>query len=265
MRPLTTGLLLGVLLLGACRQIIGIEDANPEPPLSAGGASAGNSTATAGVGGSSAGDAPGGTNPDPAGGNGAAGAAPTGASGADAVDGGAPGAAGAPAVEPTLCERYCTTVMDNCSGSLAVYNSVEMCLSVCAVLPPGQVGDAETHVSSVHCRLEAAEAAGISEPEYSCPIAAPGGNGQCGTNCENLCLMRQAVCSPYLTGTASECLEECATLEDLGGYTLSPDAKPLHTRGGHVQCRLYHVSAAATDEPDTHCLHADGASPCIDL
>lgn len=266
-RP-ASALLLMVIALSSCRQIIGIEEATQEAPLASAGASGAGGGMVPAAGGSMANVPTAGTPPDVARG-GAAGEGALGSVGASGgttnaeAGAGADGGAGAPPAEPTLCEQYCDAVMENCSGNLAVYTSREMCLAVCAVLPPGEPGDGEKHAGSVHCRLEAAQAAAISEPEYSCPIAAPGGSGECGSNCENLCLLRQTVCSAYLSGSSEDCLSECAKLEDLGGYTVSSEAVPLHTRGGHVQCRLYHVSAAATDEPDTHCLHADGATPCI--
>jgi hypothetical protein len=51
------------------------------------------------------------------------------------------------------------------------------------------------------------------------------------------------------------CLTECRALPDLDGYTISD------YQGEHVQCRLFHVSAA-TAEPDYHCEHALGSAPC---
>lgn len=281
------GLVLAMLAVG-CKQVLGIDDASLDPQLAGAGPGtasgaaheAGNgglfgAEADSGSGGAGAGAGAGHSVNEPAAGGaggavgvndagGAGGAGGDDAAAAGAKNDGMAGAAGQATVPPTLCETYCDTVTENCRASLAVYTSREMCLAVCAHLPSGAPGDRSLQVNSVHCRLEAAVAAGVSEPEYSCPIAAPGGNGKCGSNCQSLCALRANLCSEWLAGDQASCLDACAKLDDLGGYTTDPAAEPVHTRGGHVQCRLYHVSAAAIDEPETHCLHADGASPCVD-
>jgi hypothetical protein len=218
--------LLGACLsLGACRQVIGIEDAELAPEPSKAGVTDG---------GTSADGAPGGAELDR---NASAG-----------TDGGA---------AASLCEQYCAAVTANCTETFAVYTSYEACLAVCAALPEGQPGD--RNINSVQCRLHAALVAGAEVPHY-CPIAGPGGNGECGSDCESLCGLRAQICAPYVDSDIAACLGDCAKLEDLG--TFSTDLSQGQYRGPHVQCRLYHVSAAASDDAERHCLHADGAAPC---
>jgi hypothetical protein len=159
---------------------------------------------------------------------------------------------------PTLCERYCDTVMANCGGDFAVYASRENCLSVCAHLPEGTEGDASGN--TVHCRLRAAELA-PSEVPYYCPVAGPGGNSVCGSNCSGFCALVVSICTgenEVWTSTES-CLWACSQLSDEGSYTTSLAAE--YYQGSHLQCRLYHVAAAA-DEPSVHCVHAAGGPPC---
>jgi hypothetical protein len=152
------------------------------------------------------------------------------------------------------CDAYCDAVLDNCSGKDAVYSTRDVCLGVCQNLPRGEPG--ATSGNSLACRQHAAELAS-AEADFYCPIAGPGGNGICGDDCESLCQLVDAVCSDF--GDTSSCLDECGALQDLGTFSVDPAADQGH--GGHVQCRLYHVSVA-TLEPDRHCTHALGAGPC---
>lgn len=211
----------------SCAEILALEDA--ELDESGGPASPGGSIAL--------------------GGQGSAGGA-----GGSASAGGAGGQA-----QANLCETYCETVMTHCSGPFAVYNTIDTCKAVCSHLPPGQPGD-EAH-NSVYCRLHAAESA-PSEPSFYCPLAGPGGHGVCGENCAALCTVAAGVCvrgDRDWPGEA-ECANECNALPDLGTYTTDPAAAMFE--GHHVQCRLFHVSAAAIEDPEVHCAHAAGAPPC---
>jgi len=179
--------------------------------------------------------------------------ASSGAGGDSSVGSG--GDSGGPGV--SLCEQYCSLVMDKCKGAYAVYATRAVCQSVCERLPPGNPGDSD--VNTVQCRMQAASIAETELPYY-CPIAGPGGNGQCGTNCEALCGLMDATCSQWGSAPKSACLTECAGLNDQGTFSSDPNAN--QHKGHHVQCRLYHVSAAAADDPEQHCMHAAGASPC---
>lgn len=247
-----------VLVLASCRQIMGIEEAETDPSLTAG--SGGAATQGPIVGQTSAlGGAADTASPSVGGGgDGQAGdgSEASGAGGQPSVDAAA-GAAGAEAAPASLCERYCSAVQSNCTGEFAVYTSVSACLAVCAAMPEGADGDRDVH--TVHCRLRAALSALDEVPHY-CPIAGPGGNGVCGSDCESLCALRQVVCGTHVSDDVTSCLDQCDTLPDLGSYSTSLERGQY--AGNHVQCRLYHLSAAASDDPEQHCLHVDGAAPC---
>lgn len=166
---------------------------------------------------------------------------------------------GGPPPPSALCERYCSSVMNNCTGASAVFAKPENCLAVCALLPEGAEGDEIGN--TVHCRARAAEAA-PSEPDFYCPAAGPGGSGICGTNCESLCTITAGVC----TGDNRQwdsllaCKTSCDALPDLGNFSTASEQGMA--RGDHVQCRLLHISAAAVYDPGVHCTHAAGAAPC---
>jgi hypothetical protein len=232
-----------------CRQVIGIEKAELEPAV---GLEGGAGAASDG----------GGAPPSDGGGGESVGGARESASAPDRGASGASGAAGAPGgvggAEPvTLCDRYCSAVTSNCQGQFAVYTSRDACLSVCEFLPAGRPGD--RGVNSVECRLHAATIAPTEVPHY-CPIAGPGGNGECGTNCESYCSLMGSVCAEWWSVEHAKCLRDCKALPDKGSFTTNVAGQDY--RGNHVQCRLYHACASLFDDAEQHCLHAAGAAPC---
>lgn len=160
---------------------------------------------------------------------------------------------------PGACDEYCATVTANCTGDFSVYPSEIACRNMCQYLLLGTPGD--TIGNTVHCRLRAAKAA-LAEVSYYCPIAGPGGNGACGSNCEGFCTLAQGVCTGanQKWETALSCKTECDKLPDLQTYA-APPSKGMF-KGPHVQCRLYHVSAAAVADPALHCAHVSGLAPC---
>jgi hypothetical protein len=230
----------------SCRQVIGIEPAEEDPGLA--GRALGGATSALGSADAGAAEA------EPAG-------APSGGGGGEAAlaegghaDSASAGAGGSPA---TVCESYCAAVMANCTGSFAVYTSEATCLALCRFMPEGEEQDRSGN--TVQCRLHAALTAASEVPHY-CPIAGPGGNGVCGSNCESLCQLRAGVCADVSEGDVPSCLAACEKLEDRPTY--STDLSVGQYSGAHVQCRLYHLSAAASDDAERHCQHVDGAAPC---
>ncbi|HEX7668558.1 MAG TPA: hypothetical protein VF395_03195 [Polyangiaceae bacterium] len=181
------------------------------------------------------------------------GAGGKGAGGSDGTSG--TSSTGGTATGPkTLCERYCDTVMANCTGDNPVYKSRAVCDEVCKVLPPGRPGD--TDVDSIECRLHFAElVATLGEASVNCPAAGPGGDGICGANCEGFCTIALAAC-PDSPVSGVGCAKACSDLPDPGGYTSNIDS------GDSVECRLYHASAATVD-PATHCRHTGGVGACF--
>jgi hypothetical protein len=238
-----------LLALSSCRQLLEIEDAELDESSNGGTATGTGGAPEANDGGSAA--------ASEGGGEADAGAPQGGAGGAGSLSEAGEAGHGGSSDPPSLCEQYCTAVMSNCTAAFAVYTSYETCLSVCAALPEGKPGDSSGN--SVSCRLSAALVAKDEVPHY-CPVAGPGGNGVCGSNCEGLCELRAKVCNQYGSGERVACRNECAQVQDLGNYSTALEVEQYS--GPHVQCRLYHVSAAAAAEPEKHCMHAAGATPC---
>ncbi len=154
-----------------------------------------------------------------------------------------------------LCSEFCATVMQNCTGDFAVYESTAACLAVCAHLPPGRPGDVEAN--TVYCRLDSAHPAGDTGAP-NCPAASPGGFGVCGADCDGYCVLLQQVCPARFTASYRDlvdCGAQCSSLPTSGAFDLSQSS------GNTVNCRLWNVSAAALD-PETFCGPAAGDAPC---
>ncbi|HTM43345.1 MAG TPA: hypothetical protein VL137_00245 [Polyangiaceae bacterium] len=157
------------------------------------------------------------------------------------------------------CDQYCTTMMGNCQGSNAQYTSYAFCMNVCPHYAVGHPGDMQGN--TLYCRLQRAENAATSETADNCQVAGPsgtaGGVAVCGNTCDNFCDLALNTCvgsnSQYATRAA--CMQDCQSLPDFGSYNSSFQS------GLDVQCRLYHVSAAAGDAV-FHCPHVGGAGPC---
>jgi hypothetical protein len=146
------------------------------------------------------------------------------------------------------CKEYCTTVMEACTGKLAVYTSDQVCLNVCKLLDPGDA--LEPVGNTVACRIKQAELAEL-EPAEHCKSAGPGGNGECGTDCEAYCqLFPQTCASEDRYKNEASCLKACAGLTDNDRYDVDGDHE-----GDTIECRLMHVSSAAV-LPNEHCSHA---------
>ncbi len=145
------------------------------------------------------------------------------------------------------CEDYCTLVMEACNGPQALYTTRDICLGVCSKL---DVGDAEdTHNNTLACRTYWANEA-LREAGY-CPSAGPGGNGQCGSDCEAYCQIFPQVCpDDYKYQSTKDCLKFCETVPQKTTFDVVVDHG-----GDSIECRLVHVSSAIL-KPKDHCPHA---------
>ena len=155
-----------------------------------------------------------------------------------------------PRVDSEQCQDYCEVVMEACTGEDAVYANVDQCLGVCAALDPGDAQ--EPNGNTVACRADQAQNA-LSEPKGYCRSAGPGGNGECGTDCEAYCTVFPKICKDkYEYSTTAECLKTCNALTDQDRYNLDNDHDH---KGDTIECRLVHMASASV-EPATHCPHA---------
>lgn len=154
------------------------------------------------------------------------------------------------------CQDYCRLVMRNCAGDDRQYSAIDNCEATCATF---EVGDPEVHEgNTIECRTFWAA---IAEGDPTvCAMAGPGGNGQCGTNCESFCAATQAICggeddAPY--GSVAECETACA------GFAPEPAYTANVVSGDSLACRIYHMTAASTD-PGLHCPHTGAVSDTCD-
>lgn len=170
------------------------------------------------------------------------------------TDGGETPEAGSDIDPEALCDEYCTEIIDNCVEDTDVqYPSHGFCMNVCSHFEIGDPDDVTGN--TLFCRLSRARNAAISEPEANCQVAGPSGGNVCGDSiCDNVCDMVMDICFEEFSSRAA-CMTDCDGLDDLETYNSTIQS------GLEVQCRQYHVNAAATDAI-VHCPHAGGAGPC---
>ncbi len=171
------------------------------------------------------------------------------------------------AQEVTLCEQYCEEVMELCTDDIAQYRDMLQCMTVCSLLPEGEL-TADENDNSVACRLRYASkaryAAGTEHEAY-CRQAGPGGDGRCGSNCEGFCSIMMEVCNEddagiYRFQSEAACLDTCEALPVSQASYSTTNVEVAD--GNHVQCRLFHVTSAAMLDPEEHCEHSMGLTLC---
>lgn len=156
------------------------------------------------------------------------------------------------------CADYCEDVTNACTGADAQYASHAACMEYCedtGGFAAGSLDDSDTN--TIGCRVFHAGAA-ADAPATHCLHAGPTGGGVCGTWCTNYCDLAMAHCTGAnaLYASHAACESACAAFATTGAQG---DAD-----GDTVQCRLFHLGAAAGDA--THCAHAssDGGGVCVD-
>ena len=289
-RP-SAGSLLFLLAATACNQLLSIDPANHDPSLdpmggSAGSTSSGGKTEERGGAAGSSPTAAGGTTSaqggmhshtsggtqltEHAGAGGDAGNAEGGLGGEagspvdSAGSAGSAGAAGAPSNPGTVCDQYCTSITQFCTGSDLQYKDYEQCRKICGLFTPGSVGAQDSN--SAACRLKYAEKAryaGGTELQAYCRQAGPGGDGRCGGDCDGFCDIAMATCTegataPYYFESRGDCMSTCRTLPEYP-FTYGDEHA---VDGNSAQCRLFHVMSAAMADAEEHCAHVLGITLC---
>lgn len=156
----------------------------------------------------------------------------------------------------TLCESYCTSIMQACTGTHQQYLSMDVCLAMCPNFEPGREG--VTDGNSLSCRISHTELA-VTDPTTHCPHAGPLGLGTCGASCDGFCLLDVALCkAPHPQAYVSEpdCRTQCAA------YNYIPNVGEIALDSGDsLNCRLYHLESAYTRGlEDFHCPHTGKVS-----
>ncbi len=240
------GLMALLLSIGACADMLGIDEAHVDPSLTPNPTTGGTIDAAGGAGGSTSADtgAPGGTG--------------------GVIDaGGTPPDSGPDSNDSVTCREYCDGVMGFCDGEQKQYVDTEQCLKVCAIYPEGLITDPDANTAS--CRLKYARRAryalGVERAAY-CQKAGPGSDGTCGTICDGFCTLMMGACTPKFAPfnfpSVTDCQRECRALKDIPPYTVSDGNLPDRN---DAQCRLFHVCSSVMD-PDERCEHSMGVTMC---
>jgi len=147
------------------------------------------------------------------------------------------------------CATYCERITANCTGALAQYTNVQLCEATCGNFDVGEQSDVEG--DTLGCRLYHAGAA-KDDPATHCTHAGPGGNGQCGANCQGFCTIAVRAC-PAVYSDEAACESTCAGFSDAESYDASD------VSGDTLACRLYHLTVATVYAAD-HCPHIAAVS-----
>jgi hypothetical protein len=150
------------------------------------------------------------------------------------------------------CAGYCAKIQMNCTagdgGNNVQYAATADCTNQCMTAAAWTAGTtSDTSGNTLGCRFYHAGAA-AADPVLHCPHAGPTGGGVCGSYCDNYCqLMAKNCTGAHAVYNATDCMTKCATIPTTG--------KANDTTGNTIQCRIYHLSAAAAD-PTLHCPHS---------
>jgi hypothetical protein len=155
------------------------------------------------------------------------------------------------------CASYCSTLMEACPGSVAVYEDNETCSKVCGFFKAGTKPTGNT----LACRSDQADVAlslssDLSENSTNCAAAGPGGGDKCTAHpmlpdCEGYCTVYMKACptaKDWGFDTFEQCTSRCAAFPSTNHTYTAADGHD----GDTLACRLYHATLATVD-PDNNC------------
>lgn len=169
------------------------------------------------------------------------------------------------------CFAYCENVQSQCTGNYTVYLDTDSCMAACRQMPRAPEGvDPVTSGNTLDCRV-ARMAVEFGFDVANCLDVGPGGNGQCGADCDTLCSLRREACGGIEPeeldiADADYCLRSCRGLP--GSDAL--DTMSVAANEDSVLCRLKYLSAALAggDAARENCPHtridAPAGSACPD-
>lgn len=140
------------------------------------------------------------------------------------------------------CTSYCNAINTRCTGTNQQYANVQNCMDSCADFTAGTLGDSSGN--TLGCRLYHTELS-ADAPDQHCVHAGPSGGMTCGTTCEGFCAIAPVECPTEWT--VNQCASRCANITSTPPYSTA-------STGNTIECRLYHLTMAATD-PTNHCPH----------
>jgi hypothetical protein len=172
---------------------------------------------------------------------------------------------------PPNCADFCRLALASCQGDVAVYESIDQCLAVCAALPPGTNGDRDQN--TVGCRQWHCYNS-LLDPGSHCPHTGPGGDAHCGSdqpddlgNCHAYCILLEHACAADFAAKfpagQMACQKDCSNQPD--SFGAKRDSKyriAIAQTGNTMSCRLLHVSRALTDATECPSAFGDVGSAC---
>lgn len=163
------------------------------------------------------------------------------------------------------CVSYCSEFMDSCATVSNDYASLADCTTFCDRHARWESGTFEDQTgNTIGCRTYHAEFANDPDQDraFHCEHAGVSGGDICGSWCLNYCQLAVNICGDRIFDNTEECLTACRDFPD--------DGQVDDTTGDTVQCRIYHLTAAARSPRavDDHCAHASPESvegTCVGL
>lgn len=155
------------------------------------------------------------------------------------------------------CTSYCSEFIDSCSSVADDYANLAGCVAFCERDARWPLGTFEDQAqNTVGCRLYHASFANEDSGNrvLHCGHAGIGGDDVCGSWCANYCHLATNICGDLIFDDLEQCLEQCPSIRR--------DGASGDTTGDTIQCRIYHLTAAARSprQREAHCMHASPTS-----
>jgi len=162
------------------------------------------------------------------------------------------------------CESYCMSIMMQCNTTATMqYSSMAQCMAMCPGIPAGTFQPTDVSGDTLACRFYHGGNAALAQASMDttgqlahCTHAGAFGNGVCGSIQDGLCQIQTTVCtgSNQQYSSYSDCMTQTGSIATTGNLG--------DTSGNTIQCRAYHLSAAATSTANAavHCPHIAVAS-----
>ncbi|MEM1022891.1 MAG: hypothetical protein AAF627_17710 [Myxococcota bacterium] len=148
----------------------------------------------------------------------------------------------------TACNEYCDLMAQG--PCAAAYANEADCLTTCGLIPNGAPEDGQ---NTIECRLRYARAAVENMDRNQCHSASRTGGNTCGTICESYCGFVMTNCTERtaIYGSREECELVCSFMD-----AEESSFDDFRSDEDSVDCRAYHASQPAADNPEFHCPHA---------
>ncbi|HEY0466783.1 MAG TPA: hypothetical protein VGC79_21400, partial [Polyangiaceae bacterium] len=173
-----------------------------------------------------------------------------------------------------ICNEYCDSMFNECTGPNKQYDDPQTCLESCLLLDKNADYSTAKEGNTIACRLSRLSDAANSGPAVtdraaSCAQAGPGGGSSCTAvpklpDCEGYCSLYVVACggessNPFAglglgldidnAGDQNGCIDKCNAVVPMSGDYNAQSAK---SSGDTLACRLYFATKAVED-PKTYC------------